>query len=1039
MRITRQSLNNPIPVAVIAVMMMMLGVASIFKLPAQLLPDIEKPIVSVYAMWPGASPSEIESELAVPIEEVLQGTPGMVEMGAWSLPNVVFFQLTFSIETDMTHALIDLISRINRMRPLPANVIKPQISMGEWGDANNTLIEYYIQQLPGTEHRKAENAKYMRDVIMPQLQSLYGVSRFDFDDGSMGGDGDQLQIIFDPYKAAEFGIDIARVPARIGRSQDISSGFVDFGRRQYMLRYEGEYDPEELADLILEWRGGLPIKLGDVATIEIGPGRVDGFIYQNGNRAFQMMATKTNGANVLEALNGIKAKMEELNATVFAERGMVAQYSFDPALYIDRSIRLISSNMLIGMFLAVFVLWLFLRQWRATFLIALAIPISLLTTFVVLEMTGRTLNVISLAGLAFATGMVLDAAIVVLENIVRLRERGESPKEASDMGATQVGGALVASTATTVAIFIPIMFLEDAEGQMFADLAMTIAIGVSVSLLVAITILPTTARFWMRQLPEPIAGETVWDRITNFLMKITDSKTKRVSWIAGLISFSIVFTVLLWPTSNYLPPVNRNNLDSWVFFPPGVSVATADKEIGQVINARLMPYLKGEKEPKVRDFYIWTFPGASGAMLSINGDEGVDLDQLKKVIQTEIIANIPDVYGFTFQRSLFGGFSSANGVKMQITSNDLGQLQEAAKLAMAKTMQLIPGTVANPQPDPNSESSEMTVLPIDKRLREVGWNRQDLSAVILALGQGVWMGEYFDGQSKMDIYLKSDRFETPEEMMAIPVQTPKGGVIPLRELASIIQETNPSMIGRINRMRGYEITVNPPEDMSLEQLVTELKTKIEPIIKANLPADGRVEYAGSAADLERAIKTLGSNFFFALILLIMIMAALFKSVQDALLVVLTIPMAIVGGIFAISIMNLIKFQPLDILGFIGFIILLGLVVNNAILLVAQTRKAQSRGLSRRDAVRQALRLRLRPIFMSTLTSIFGMMPLLVFPGEGSALYRGMAAAIVGGMSVSMIFTLVLLPSLLQMTKGSPSKEMSLNDDAAPSSHKLAAE
>jgi multidrug efflux pump subunit AcrB len=235
------------------------------------------------------------------------------------------------------------------------------------------------------------------------------------------------------------------------------------------------------------------------------------------------------------------------------------------------------------------VLWLFLRQWRATFIIALAIPISLLATFTVLSLAGRSLNVISLAGLAFATGMVLDAAIVVLENIVRLREKGEQPAKASDRGASQVWPALLASTATTVAIFIPIMFLEDVEGQMFADLALTIAIGVSMSLLVAVTILPTMARYWMRLLPPTRAEVSTWDRLADNLIGLTNTQRKRLGWIGGLMAGSIFLTVALWPESNYLPPVKRDTVDSFLFFPPGTNVDTADREIAQLMKQRLEP------------------------------------------------------------------------------------------------------------------------------------------------------------------------------------------------------------------------------------------------------------------------------------------------------------------------------------------------------------------------------------------------------------------------------------------------------------------
>lgn len=1034
MRLTKQSLNNPAAVAVVAAAVMLLGIISMMNIPAQLLPQIQKPIISVVNSWPGASPSEIESEIGVRVEEVLQGTPGMTEMIAWNMTNYGFMQLEFAIETDMTLALIEVISRLNRLRALPANAEKPQILMGEWGDANDTLIEYFIQQDAKNDQQTSADAKYLRDVIVPELQALYGVSRIDLDDFS-GASGEQLQIIFDPYRAAELGIDIAKVPARIGRSANISSGFVDVGRRQFAVRYEGRYDADELAGLILEWRDGQAIRLGDIARVEIGPGRIDGFIYQNGKKAFRMTIQKNHEANVLEALDGIKSRIAELNATKLAARGMKAEHSFDPGVYINRSISLLGGNLIIGMIFAVGVLWSFLRQWRATFLIALAIPVSLLATFVVLNLAGRTLNVISLAGLAFATGMVLDAAIVVLENIIRLRERGETPKDASDKGATQVWGALLASTATTVAIFIPIMFLKDAEGQMFADLAFTIAIGVSVSLLVAVTILPTTARFWMRSLPEPETGETVWDRMTVRLMALTNSQSKRLFWITGLFTLSVALTIQLWPPTNYLPPVQRDTVDSYLFFPPGTNVETADREIAQVINKRIEPYLNGEKEPFVRDYFFWSFPGGSYGWLALNGAEGTDLKLLQDTVHNEIIADIPDLFGFTLRRPLFGGFDGANSVEVRISATDMDAAREATGMAMRMVIANIPGANASPQP-PIDEVTQLQFDPNDERLVEVGWTRADLTQVILELGQGAWLGEYFDGQERLDIFLKSERFETPEAMSDIPVHTPNGGVVPLGELVDISTTVGSNAIIRFNRQRGYSLVVNPPEGMALEDLITELRDTIEPAILAALPSDGKVVYAGSAQDLERATGTLGANFIMALALLVLIMAALFRSIKAALMVIFSIPLAIVGGILAISLMNMSEFQPLDLLGMIGFIILLGLVVNNAILLVAQTQTAEKRGMNRQDAVQQALRLRLRPIFMSTLTSIFGMLPLLIFPGAGSEIYRGMAAAIVGGMSVSMIFTLIFLPSLLQFGKGPLSAKTSAR---APEGHPAPAE
>lgn len=1013
MRLTKASLANPTAVAIVASVVLLVGVLAMLRIPAQLLPQIEKPVVTVFTAWPGASPREVESELTVPVEEVLQGTPGMTEMNAWSMRNFGFIQLEFALETDMTRALIEIISRLNRLRPLPANAERPNVSLGEWGDANDQLIEYFVEQLDGDEQKLVENKRFLREMIVPEIRSRYGVAEVSMFDTS-GNNSDQLQIIIDPYKAANLGIDVARTAARIGRSANISSGVVDVGRRSYTLRIEGRYDVDELDNLILEWRDGRPIRLGSIATINYGPPKSEGFIYHNGRSAARLAISRTADANVLEALDGVKGYIDELNATVLAERGMRAEYSFDPALYIHRSINLLAGNLVLGVMLAIGVLWLFLRQWRATLIIALAIPISLLATFVVLQMAGRSLNVISLAGLAFATGMVLDAAIVVLENIVRLREKGESRAEASDHGATQVWGALLASTATTVAIFIPIMFLEDVEGQMFADLALTIAIAVSISLLVAVTILPTAARNWMRELPEDAISHRFWDRLADRLVSLTGTQRRRYGWIGGLIVGSVLLTVLLWPESNYLPPVKRDTVDTFLFFPPGTNVETSDREIATLLMQRLEPHLDGSEEPAIRDYFLWSFPGGTGGWLAINPAQGTNLDEFQGFVQSEVTPGIPDTFGFTLRRSLFGGFEDSNSVEMRFMSTDL----DALKPVVAQAMQLIPSTLpgasAQPQPDPFAEANELRLTPDDVRLAEVGWNRQDLTQVTLQLGQGVWLGEYFTGRERVDIYLKSRRFDTPEAMAAMPVATPSGGVVPLGELAAIDVTPSPAMVVRINRARVYSLLINPPPGMSLEALIERLQTEIEPQLQEMMPADGDIQYAGSVKDLERAVGTLGANFLMALGLLVLIMAGLFRSLKDALFVIISIPLAAVGGVLAISIVNAIKFQPLDLLGMIGFIILLGLVVNNAILLVAQTRAAEARGMSRSDAVHQALRYRLRPIFMSTLTSLFGMLPLLLVPGAGSEIYRGMAAAIVGGMSVATLFTLLLLPSLLQL-------------------------
>ncbi len=298
-----------------------------------------------------------------------------------------------------------------------------------------------------------------------------------------------------------------------------------------------------------------------------------------------------------------------------------------------------------------------------------------------------------------------------------------------------------------------------------------------------------------------------------------------------------------------------------------------------------------------------------------------------------------------------------------------------------------------------------------------------MSSVVRALGDGIWVGEHFDGEKRMDIILRAEGWDNPEELANVPLATPLGGVLPLGELVDIQRTVGPSQILRIDRRRSVVLNVTPPEDLSLEEAIEILQKEVEPELKPLLPADGTIQYGGSASALKSAIANMSENFLLAIMVLFLLMSALFRSMRDSLLVLLALPLATVGGVAALRILNTFSFQPMDLLTMIGFIILMGLVVNNAILLVHQTRMAERGGMTRRDAVSHALQVRLRPIFMSTLTSIFGMLPLVLMPGAGSVIYRGLAVVIVGGMSVSTIFTLLLLPTLLRLGEGAATKQI----------------
>jgi multidrug efflux pump subunit AcrB len=381
-------------------------------------------------------------------------------------------------------------------------------------------------------------------------------------------------------------------------------------------------------------------------------------------------------------------------------------------------------------------------------------------------------------------------------------------------------------------------------------------------------------------------------------------------------------------------------------------------------------------------------------------------------MRDEITAGLPDTHGFVYQGNLFGGFGGARQVSILLQSRDRDALLAAGRTGMGLVQEVLPGAQVQPWPGLELSEPELRLTPDDQRIIESGWSRGDVATVMRALGDGVWVGEHFDGDKRMDVILRAAGWNNPEELANVPLATPSGAVLPLGELVQIERTVGPNTIHRVDRRRTLRLNVNPPERMSLEETLTAIRERVEPQLRELLPADGTIQYGGSAGALESAIDNLSENFVLALLVLFLLMSALFRSLKDSLLVLLCLPLATVGGVAAMQILNLITFQPLDLLSMIGFIILMGLVVNNAILLVHQTRCAERDGLDRADAVAQALRLRLRPIFMSTMTSIFGMLPLVLVPGAGSVIYRGLATVIVGGMSVSTLFTLVLLPCLL---------------------------
>ncbi len=1009
MNITRFFVKNPAITIALICLLVVLGAVSLNKLPIQLFPSIDRPVLGVQVSWRAASPREIESEIVEPIERELRGITGMTDLVSFSNSGSAFINLEFALGTDMDQTFTEVSSRLQRVRGLPADAERPQIFRNGGGGSAQSLIFLFVQRTANSSISPDELESFIENNIMPEFEGISGVGGIDL---NRNGGEHIVSVEFDPFLAAQLGLSIETIISNINRSNDVSGGSVGVGRRDFTLRFEGRYQADQLEDTILTWRNNAPIRLGDVAKVTVGPDEARGVVYQNGNPALGMRLIREPGSNTLQAIDDVLVKLNELNETLIPVYGITLEKSFDLSVFIKRAVTLLTSNMGIGVLLAVGCLWLFVRRLRATLLIASAIPVCLLATFIVLNIFGRSINVISLAGLAFATGMVLDAAIVMLESFVRKIEQGESSIDAALQSVQQIGGALLASTITTIVIFVPIVFFEDVEGQLFADLALTIAIAVAFSFMVAMFLLPAGAAHLIRHRTQNSADQNSrWIELTAKLMSLTDTAKKRTIWITSLTLIPLLVGWLLWPQLNYLPPVKRDAVDAFISFPSGASTSVVREEFAEVVVERLDPYLKGEKEPALKNYYLFT--GSRGGNIGIRVKDQSRVDEMVEITNNEILANIPDTRGFARQGSLFGRFGGGASITINLQSADFDKLNIAALDVADLIKNNLAGGRVNLSPDPQVVQPEYRLLPDDRRLAEVGMTRESLARAIRAYGDGLWLGEFFHEDTRLDILLRTEQWTTPEQLKTMPVVTPSGAIIPFGDLADIQRGVGPSQVFRLNAKRTIALNIDAPEGMPLGQTV-EILRSLEPQIRAIAPPDVSILYGGDADSLSRAISNLSGNFALAILLLFLVMAALFKSAKDATLVLISLPMAAVGGIVAVRVVDLITPTPLDLLGMIGFIILLGLVVNNAILLVSETRRREGLGDSKSVAVQRALETRIRPILMSTLTSLMGMLPLVIAPGEGSAIYKGLASVIVGGMTISTLFTLVLLPCLLRL-------------------------
>ncbi len=1043
MKLVDSSIKNPVTVTVGVFFILLFGFIALSRIPVQLTPEIQEVEIQVQTIWPGASPQEVEREIIEEQEEQLKSVEGLVEMKSESFRSRGRVIMKFQTGTDQDTALLKASNKLNQVPQYPADVEEPVIETT--GTESDAIAWFVFEKIKGDPADVLFEKKFIQDNVKPRLERIPGVAAVNV----YGGREEEMKVIVDPNALASRNITIQDMIRALDReNRNVSAGDLDEGKRRYIVRTVGQYRTvEDIENVIIRQVNSAPVYVRDVAQVRFGFKKSDATIRQKGTPAIVMNAIREVGANVLTVMEEIKKEVNALNRSLLASRNLQLEQVYDETEYIHSAIDLVIQNLFIGGSLAVLVLLLFLRSGTSTLIVATAIPISIIGTFVMMALLGRSINVISLAGMAFAVGMVVDNSIVVLENIYRHMQMGEARLVAAYKGTVEVWGAILASTLTTIAVFLPVIFVQEEAGQLFRDIAVAVSCSVALSLMVSITVIPTLASKILR-VPKALVlegGEAQKVPLLSFfnlfgLASITRAFSRWIAaffpWIYRSISLRLALVVvmigvsasmawLLIPKTEYLPKGNQNFLFGFLLTPPGYNVEEYTR-IAQGIEADLAPYWNAKpgdenparlQGPSIRNFFFVSF--FQQAFMGLTSTVPERVRELIPVIYRSL-AKIPGLIAVVTQASLFERVGEGRSIDIQILGIcDLSRLVKLGQVIFGQVMEVLPGSQARPIPSLDLGNPEIQVIPDRVRMASLGVQTSELGIAVDTLMDGTKASDYWYEGTEIDLTLmgKDEYARRSQDLKDLLIHTPRGEPVTLGSLANIQLVTGPSQINHIERKRSIVIRVNPPEEMPLETALEKIETQIvQPMRdRGDLEDDCEIRLAGTADKLSLTRKALQWNFLLALVITFLLMASLFESFLYPLVIMFSVPLAAAGGFLGLFLVNsFIAFQPLDVLTMLGFIILIGIVVNNAILIVHQSLNHMREGMEPRDAIHQSIQKRVRPIFMSATTSIFGMLPLVLFPGAGSELYRGLGSVVIGGLAVSTVFTLFLVPTLFSL-------------------------
>jgi multidrug efflux pump subunit AcrB len=1020
---------------VIILILMVLGLAAAQRIPVQMIPDLDVRSIRVITSWAGATPQDIEKEILIEQERYLRSVPNLTRMESRAETGQARITLEFPFGVNIEETLIKVSNALSRVSNYPENVDQPRLFSSSFSE--NAFLYFAITPLANNPLNIDMDMvnDFISNEVQPRLERVQGVSEVSL----RGGAQRQVQIIVDPAKLALRGLSLTDVRSAIReRNRDVSAGDINEGKRRFLLRTIGRFDSvEQFENLIISRQNSADILLKDIADVVLDHYEVRNIGIVNNEPALTFAVYREPGSNVIDIKNMMLDEVKKVEKEILNPNGLQVSLIGDDVRYVQASVDKVTENLALGGLLATLILFVFLRSGRATLIGLMGMPVCTLAVFIGLLVFDRTINVISLAGIAFAIGMTVDNTIVVLESIEQARRKGLSKLQSAIVGVKEVWPAVLASSLTTVLVFAPVLFVEEEAGQLYSDIAIAISTAIIASMFFAVAVVPAASAsfgFGSAQI-----NNTSKSSLLLRLVEWLDGGQIRRTF-SMLIIFVSTFGIAWYtlPAAEYLPEGEEPKAFSRMVAPPGYNLAEMEK-IGQEIKQHLKASLHADPElydqgeltlPALKYYFLRMEPGMLWVL-----SEPVRHDDLEPMMDTfkTLFKSYPGMRGSSHRGSIISSNQSGSrAVNIDISGSEQAALYATAQRVYDRAEALFEDPQIRSWPSTFSLDQPLVkIQPRWQRLSELGISPQAFAYDISALSDGAYVDEFILNDRKVDIFLFSQQVQQQSliELANMPITTPNGSVLPLNALADLVETVDSDQLRRIDGQRTVTLAITPPREIALETAVEKVRNELLP----ELRAAGEVEkgvflsISGATDQLDATRQSLSDNFTIAVVLIYLLLVAIFTHWGYPLLIMTTIPLGIAGGLVGLVAVNASGpylslvgitpiIQPFDMITMLGFIILLGTVVNNPILIVEEARKnLLDTSIAISDAVNQAVATRLRPILMSSATTIFGLAPLVFIPGAGSELYRGIGIVVLSGILFSTIVTLFFLPSLMITT------------------------